>query len=327
MIEDSAPGRICLLGEHCDWAGGAALVVPLDRSVRVTAAPAETLSASSSLEGRELRWDGGDPGPLALVPAVAEVLAERLGRPVTGALRFDSDLPAGRGFSSSAAFAVATARVLARLAGKELGADEAADVAYVAEHDRLGIACGRMDQLACAYGLPLFLRFEGGDPAVEPVPARLALAVGSFRRPRDTAGILAALARHHRGDVPLRDWDGIRRVGAVRGAIEGFAVQARHGRVALLEGDLRALGGAMDACQEIYEEELMTAFPELHAPGLVRAARALKAAGALGAKFSGAGGEGSVVGLFSPGGPAGAGVVALDALGLDAFSVEVWCSV
>ena len=31
------------------------------------------------------------------------------------------------------------------------------------------------------------------------MPARLALAVGSFRAPRDTAGILETLGRYYRG--------------------------------------------------------------------------------------------------------------------------------
>jgi mevalonate kinase len=189
----------------------------------------------------------------------------------------------------------------------------------------VGVACGRLDPLACAHGVPLFLRFSGDDVRVEPLPAHLELAVGGFRAPRDTAGILATLGRHFRGEVPLRDFDAVRRVGAVRGAMEGFAEQAIAGRAALLEADLPALGAAMDACQEIYEEELMASLPALKAPGLVRAVRALRAAGALGAKFSGAGGEGSVVGLYPPRGDVAAGVAALDALGLDAFAMEVWC--
>jgi mevalonate kinase len=92
----------------------------------------------------------------------------------------------------------------------------------------------------------------------------------------------------------------------------------------------------MDACQEIYEEDLASTFPALRAPGLVRAVRALRAAGALGAKFSGAGGDGSVVGLFplrdAPStdlpehGTVAAGVAALDAQGLDACAMEVWTS-
>ncbi len=332
------PGRVCLLGEHTDWAGGAALVVPMDRAVTAFAEPADRLSASAVLEGRALAWEEGeDPGPLRFVPAVAAEVAERFGFRTTAHVHLGGDLPAGRGFSSSAAVSVALVRVFATIAGRDLSVDETVEAAYAAERHRLGVGCGRLDPAACAWGVPLFLRFADDRMDVEPLPARLRLAVGSFRAPRDTVGILDTLGRHFRGEVPLRDPEAVRRVGAVRGAIEGFGAQAAHGREALYDGDLPALGGAMDACQEIYEEELMATLPELRAPGLVRAVRALKAAGALGAKFSGAGGDGSVVGLFpvredvsvdAPAhGTVAAGVAALDALGLEAFAMEVWSAV
>lgn len=325
----SVPGRVCLVGEHNDWAGGAAIVVPMDRFVRVRTKAASTLSATAVLEGRAIAWQAGEePGALQFVPAVASVLAEEWQRPVTGAIHIEGELPAGRGFSSSAAVCVALVRGFAELCGLVVSTPEAAELAYRAEHDVCGIGCGRLDPLACAWGVPLYLRFNGDDVGVDLLPAHLALAVGSFRTPRDTPAILSTLGRHYRGEVAVRDWEGVRRVGAVRGALDGFGEQARSARDALYEGDLRALGASMDVCQEIYEEELMPAFPELRAPGLVKAVRALRQAGALGAKFSGAGGDGSVIGLYRPDDPRiREGVAALDRLGVDAFAMEVWCSV
>lgn len=325
----AVPGRVCLVGEHNDWAGGCAVVVPMDRFVRVRARAAATLGATAVLEGRALAWAPPEPpGPLQFVPAVAAVLAAAWGHPVTGQVHLEGELPAGRGFSSSAAVCVALVRAFAELYGRTVGTEEAAELAYRAEHDGCGVACGRLDPLACAWGTPLFLRFTGEEVSAEALPAHFALALGSFAAPRDTRAILATLGRHHRGEVAVRDWEGVRRVGAVRGALDGFGEQASRAREALLHGDVRALGGAMDICQEIYEEELMPAFPELRAPGLVKAVRALRRAGALGAKFSGAGGDGSVIGLYAPDDPRVAeGVAALDALGLEAFAMELWCSV
>lgn len=308
-----APGRICLVGEHNDWAGGYALTVPMDMGVRVQRTPGP-FRVTSWLEGREYSWTGdGDPGVLRLVPAVHACL----GRPLEGTLEIRSDLPAGRGFSSSAAVCVALLRALE----PDLAPGEAAELAYQAER-ATGSACGRMDPLACAWGVPLSLHFHGDAVRVEPTSGRCALAVGVFPTPRDTRAILRTLSTHHAGDVPLRDWGALARVGAVRSALEGFSAQAMHAAAALRDHDLRAVGGAMDACQDIYEEELASAFPELHAPGLLRAVRSLRANGALGAKFTGAGGEGSVIGLYPPG-QADAGVRALDALGLHSFAVDV----
>ena len=319
----SAPGRLCLVGEHCDWAGGQALTVPMDRAVTVewwsSEPPASSkrgpFAATAWFEGREERWSGdGDPGLLRLIPAVFSAL----GVPLIGRIAIRGDLPAGRGFSSSAAVCVGLVRALR----PDWEPQDVAEAAYQAER-ATGSACGRMDPLACAWAVPLAMRFHGDAVLVEPISGRCALAVGVFPAPRDTVGILRILTQHHAGEVALRDWAAVGRVGAVRGAIEGFAAQAGPAAAALRDHDLRALGGAMDACQEIYEEELVPAFPELRAPGLVRAVRALRAAGALGAKFTGAGGDGSVIGLYPPGGAA-AGVRALDALGLSASAVEVF---
>lgn len=325
----AVPGRICLVGENNDWAGGSAIVVPMDRFVRVRHRPAPGLSATAVLEGRALSWSGeGEPGALRFVPAVARVCAAAWGVPITGAVHIEGELPAGRGFSSSAAVCVALVRAFGEAAGRSLPPPELAELAWRAEAVECGVNCGRLDPLACAWGTPLYLRFNGDEVDGEPLPAHFGLAVGSFAAPRNTVAILDTLGRHHRGEVAVRDWEGVRRVGAVRGALDGFGQQAREARVAMLQGDLTSLGASMNVCQEIYEEELMPAFPELRAPGLVKAVRALRKAGALGAKFSGAGGDGSVVGLYSPDDPRLAdGVAALDQLGLQAFAMDLWCSV
>lgn len=313
MRTSYAPGRICLVGEHNDWAGGYALTVPMDRGVHVQIDEGP-FRAHAWFEGREHVWSGqGAPGIFNLIPAVFEVL----GQPLTGSIGIRGDLPAGRGFSSSAAVCVALVRALQ----PDVSAPEAAELAYRAER-LTGSACGRMDPLACAWNVPLSLRFHGEAVVVEPISGRCALAVGVFPTPRDTRGILTTLSVHHAGDVSLRDWSALARVGAVRGALEGFGVQAMHAATALRDHDLRAVGGSMNTCQEIYEEELVPEFPELRAPGLARAVRSLRSSGALGAKFTGAGGEGSVIGLYPPG-EAEPGVRALDAMGLQSFAVEV----
>ena len=56
------------------------------------------------------------------------------------------------------------------------------------------------------------------------------------------------------------------------------------------------MGEAMNEAQGAYERAA-SEVAELEAPGLVTACMALRAEGALGAKFSGAGGDGSVVAL------------------------------
>jgi len=300
------PGRACLLGEHCDWAGGTSLAVPMEQGVRVVAEAAQRgLRVRSALGGRLLegRWslEGGverSSDPLRFVPAAAAALRAR-GIPLTPVLLWvDSDLPPGRGFSSSAAFTLGVLDALSRHAGDALEATELAALATHVERDLLGIPCGALDPLACVAGAPTLLRWreDGTAPLLRLRPRQpLHLVVGAFDKARDTAAILQALQQHFHADLrPPVDREAVT---AVRAAITTFASAAEAGAAAFQAGDLQRLGDALDRCQSAYERA-EAVVPVLAAPRLRRCVRGLRERGALGAKFSGAGGDGSVVALF-----------------------------
>lgn len=326
------PGRVALLGEHCDWARGASLAAPLPLGVSIEAETAPRgLRVETVLEGRERvgTWpeDGlvdRAGGALRFAPAAAFALKEAGIDPPPSRLVVSADLPAGRGFSSSAAYCVAAVDALARLAGRRLPAEELAELAFHVEHDLLGVGCGRLDPTACALGreeeggaAAVFFRWEDGQPVeVRRVAAggRFHLVIASFSAPRDTAGILAAL-----GDAWFGRSDEPAAIEATRRAIGFFGVSAEGAADAVAAGDARALGAAMDRAQNVYDQELARHLPALAAPGLRMACTRLRSLGALGAKFSGAGGDGSVVALLSDAHQARAATQALGSLGLSAW--------
>jgi galactokinase len=86
------------------------------------------------------------------VQSVAAELAA-VGRPPVGLVgTISSDLPAGSGLSSSAAFEVAVAFALCAVAGFELDPLELALACQRAELRAVGVPCGILDQAACVLG-------------------------------------------------------------------------------------------------------------------------------------------------------------------------------
>ena len=79
----------------------------------------------------------------------------------------------------------------------------------------------------------------------------------------------------------------------------------------------------MTAAQEAYEQLLEPALPELSAPRLRATCAQLRAWGALGAKFSGAGGEGSVIALLPDAAQAQQAAARLRQGGLEAWEVPL----
>ncbi len=297
------PGRLCLVGEHCDWAGGSSLAIPVKRGIGVVARRADAgagVRVRSELEGERLegRWPvhgevDPDGGPLRFVPAALHLLASRKLAAPPATLEVESDLPAARGLSSSAAFTLAVLDALARLGGHRLEAEELAGMAFEVENGLLGVECGLLDQLSSASRAPVLIRWGTDLPGgyrLEriPVDTPFHFLVGAFSEPRDTVGILAALNRVHRSGGR-----------STAHAFAAFTSAAEAAAAALVDGDATGLGSQMNRAQAAYEEHLEASLPELAAPRLAQACRRVRELGALGAKFSGAGGDGSIVAVFA----------------------------
>jgi len=307
------PGRLCLFGEHSDWAGryraqdaslapGLCLVTGTDQGLRGEAEPrAGWFEIESELP------DGSRAGPFR-APAEREALeaasraggffayaagtaAELLARGAPGgvALRVRSDLPVRKGLSSSAAACVLVARAFDRCYGLGLGERGEIEAAFAGER-RTGSECGRMDQI-CAYGRRAsFLRFDGEDFEVELLApaAPLHLLVVDLCRGKDTRRILRDLNACFPA-APGALAAGVRdALGPRSAALLGRA------RGALLAGDAAALGVLMQEAQALFDARVAPACPELRAPRLHEvlahpAAREL----AHGGKGVGSGGDGS----------------------------------
>ena len=152
----SAPGRVNLIGEHTDYNGGDVLPIAISQRTYV-GAMRSTLGktrARSLGAGAEGIFDARAPEKTGdwwdHIAGVIWAFARR-GIDVP---QFDfviaSEVPMGAGLSSSAALEVAVATAINALTGSSLSPLQIAELAYDAEREFVGVACGIMDQFACA---------------------------------------------------------------------------------------------------------------------------------------------------------------------------------
>ncbi len=177
----SAPGRVNLIGEHLDDNGGPVLPMAVRRRTAVVAAPAAGWWAASTRDEPAGPFDPGAAPVGRWTDYLAGVVRTLRGggAPLGGArIAVASDVPAGAGLASSAALTLAAVRALARLSGRRLGPAALAEIAYHAEHDEVGVRCGRMDQVIGAHArVDTALLYETATGEIRHLPFRLPVHV------------------------------------------------------------------------------------------------------------------------------------------------------
>jgi galactokinase len=295
------PGRLCLFGEHTDWAAvyaerepsippGLALVTGTTQghSATVRATPAATLvyrvpwhaevAASEGavtwpLDKAMLAAEAQAGGFFSYVAGTALVVLERHGDAVARAghgveiLNHTTTLPVRKGLSSSAAVCVLTARALSCAFALGLSVADEMELAYQGEI-RTPSRCGRLDQ-ACAFGpRPSLLEFRGRTltataVALQPGAPSLHLIIVDLAAGKDTKEILRRLNDCYPvASTPLQH--AVHRfLGATSPQLTLVALEA------VQRGDARALGTLMLASQALFDRDVAPACPQqLTAPVL-----------------------------------------------------------
>lgn len=299
MTTGRASGKVILLGEHAAVYGVPALAVGIERGVVAHAEPANETHLTVPVWGVSTPvTDEPTAGEEPLAKAARAVLRASGG----GAFRIEAhvELPPGGGLGCSAAMGVAIARAL------DPNASEPQLLSRADAWERVfhGNPSGVDAAVAASGGCVLF---EKGVGVTKVRLARpLVLAVGSTGIASSTKSMVDGVAR-------LRE----RKREVVDKAFEGIRTLVSNARLALEAGDLRAVGQLMDLAQMLLAG-LFVSSPEIEA--MCAAARA---AGALGAKLTGAGGGGSVVALVDGEDGAARVLEAWKAAGFDGFVAHV----
>jgi galactokinase len=291
----SASGRVNLIGDHIDYAGGTVLPMAIDARTHVAAARAAHDIAVSE-------WSKDDAWRRYALGVLAVLRARGLGIPPL-AIAVASDVPVGAGLSSSAALEVAVARAALSVAGAEISLREMALACQRAEHLHAGVPCGIMDQWCVAHAapreaivldcaalvsrtvaLPPALRIEIVDSGV-----RHALRGGGYAARRaDVDAAAEALGVAHLARLSRERW---REIDALpeRMARRARHVVTEHARVdaaieALSRVDLARFGALLSESHASLRDDFDVSVPELDA--LVDDAMSR---GALGARMTGGG--------------------------------------
>ncbi len=226
------------------------------------------------------------PHDAAPLPAIARAALEAAG--LTGVhATLHSDFPVGAGLGGSSAAGVALAAAIAAWQHLVASPVELAEQSRRTEVEQLGIAGGRQDHYAAAFGGALALTFER-EVRVDPIPLA----------PETIAALEARCLVYYTGESRISG-DTIQAVldayaerqPAVVLALDRMAVAARLMAAALSGGDLDALGALVGE----HWVDQRALHPGITTPRIDALVAATREAGALGAKPLGASGGGCVL--------------------------------
>lgn len=157
------PGRLCIFGEHSDWASemnlnneGCTIVSGIDQGIYANATKSSLfifnyginqIALEMNLEDLRVKFNDKF---FKYVCSSAYLMLENYHVSGIEINITNNDLPIEKGLSSSAAICILVVRAFNKLYNLNLTVSQEMDLAYKAEH-LVGSKCGRMDQI-CAYG-------------------------------------------------------------------------------------------------------------------------------------------------------------------------------
>jgi len=304
----SAPGRVNLIGDHIDYAGGPVLPMAIAARTHVAIArTTEPLAASRDEFASE--WTGDVGWTRYAQGVLTELRAAGVALPPV-AVAVASDVPVGAGLSSSAALEVAVARAALAAANATLSPREIALLCQRAEHVHAGTPCGIMDQWCVAHAdddssallldcatlawervdLPRELAIEVVDSGV-----RHALRDGGYAARRaDVEEAARLLGVALLAELPRERWseiDGLPpRIARRARHVVRECARVREAVAALRARDVARFGALLYESHASLRDDFDVSTPELNA--IVERARN---DGALGARMTGGGFGGSAV--------------------------------
>lgn len=308
IVRARAPLRLGLAGggtdvsPYCDLHGGSVMNVTIDKYAYATidASPdglahfiAQDAVASESLAPGDVV---ADAGPLQLAKGVyRRIVADHLdGRAPAIRVRTHSDAPPGSGLGSSSTMVVALVTAFAEYFGLALGEYEIAHLAYAIERQDLGLAGGKQDQYAAAFGGFNFMEFYAGDRViVNP------LRIKDWIRAELESSLVLCFTGVSRASAKIIDEQSRNISDGDAGSLDAMhrlKDEASRMKEALLRGDFARLAEVMQAGWLAKKQSAAS----ISNPRIEEIEAIASAHGARATKVSGAGGGGFMIFLCDP---------------------------
>ena len=274
------PGRLCLFGEHSDWAGGYRRINPqLEKGytlsvgtnqgiyARVKTHPHQLILHRGNSDGTPQSWqlpmerkvllaEAKKGGFLSYLAGVAYYILTHYQVRGLEIDNYHTDLPIKKGLSSSAAICVLVARAFNQLYDLKLTLRGEMELAYQGEITTPS-QCGRLDQ-SCAYGnRPVMMMFDGDYTEVISlkVPKDLFFAIADLAGSKNTQEILSQLNQCYPVAGNKIQSDVQTYLGEISAKITQEAAQA------LQQGDVEKIGALMTQAQAEFDRHLIPACP------------------------------------------------------------------
>ena len=281
-LELFVPGRLCLFGEHTDWAGkyrtmnadivpGASIVTGIEQGIFAEVEKSAIFEMYSEapeiaevwkdfscrMNETELKSIARSGSFFSYCAGVASYMLEWYHVGGVKITLKKMTLPMKSGLSSSAAICVLVARAFNQLYRLNLNTMGEMNIAYVGEL-RTASRCGRLDQ-ACAFGVkPNLMTFDGDEVDVKTLNVKKSLywVFADLCAKKDTIKILRDLNRGYPFASNEMEEREQRALGEENQKIISRAVDY------MARGDAESLGQLMKEAQELFDTAVAPMCPE-----------------------------------------------------------------
>lgn len=288
MVKLFVPGRLCLFGEHTDWAGhyrtmnadippGASIVTGIEQGIYAEVEKSSIFEMYSDapeisqvwsdfscrMNEADLKHVAKSGSFFCYCAGVASYMLEWY---KVGGVRIritHMTLPMKSGLSSSAAICVLVARAFNQLYHLNLNTLGEMNIAYLGEL-RTSSRCGRLDQ-ACAFGVkPNLMTFDGDEIEVKTlnVKKQLYWVFADLCAEKNTIKILSDLNKAY----PFASNEAEENLHKALGEWNQDVVERAIRYMA--EGDREALGKLMTEAEAMFDKYVVPMSPALDAPKL-----------------------------------------------------------